>query len=161
MFGTTITASLLSSLQIFFTTLVGKSLSPYCRPWYDMWAIAHTCAITCTNQEKGGFGGQWKASLKVKLPSWYRLHKILNSLPRINFNWFNRIHFKWFFQTYFLSLYFLRQILTAAKFYYLIYSQSVKSVNVLSKKKKTDIFNKYAFDNRKLIIIISSEKCNL
>ena len=27
------------------------------RPWHDVWAIAHACAITHTNQEKGSLGG--------------------------------------------------------------------------------------------------------
>ena len=38
---------------------------------------------------------------------WYCLHKILNSLSRINFNWFNRIHLKMILLILFLkSLFF-------------------------------------------------------
>ena len=29
-----------------------------CRPWHDVWAIACARAVTHTNQEKGGLGGQ-------------------------------------------------------------------------------------------------------
>ena len=32
---------------------------PSCsRPWHDVWVIAHTHTVTCTNQEKGGLGRQ-------------------------------------------------------------------------------------------------------
>ena len=37
------------------------------RPWHDMWAIAHTRAVTRINQEKGGLGRRWKAHPKVNL----------------------------------------------------------------------------------------------
>ena len=59
----------------------------------------------------------------------------------------------WFFQRYFLSPYFLRQILTAATFCYLIYFQLLS--NGLH---KTVIFNKSAFANRKLF---SPESLNI
>ena len=29
-----------------------------CRPWHDVWAIAHAHAVTHANQEKGGLGGR-------------------------------------------------------------------------------------------------------
>ena len=38
-----------------------------CKLWHDAQAIACTCAVTRTNQEKGGLGGRWKAHPKVKL----------------------------------------------------------------------------------------------
>ena len=37
------------------------------KPWHDEQVIAQACAVTRTNQEKGGLGGWWKAYLKVKL----------------------------------------------------------------------------------------------
>ena len=36
-------------------------------PWHDAQVIACTHAVTRTNQEKGGLGGQSKAHPKVKL----------------------------------------------------------------------------------------------
>ena len=41
---------------IFISILVTFQI--YIRPWHDAWAIAHSRAVTCPNQEKGGLGGQ-------------------------------------------------------------------------------------------------------
>ena len=64
------------------------------RPWHNTWAVACAHAITCTNQAKGSLHGQWKACPNIKLHSWYHPCKILNSLCKIYFNWYNRINFK-------------------------------------------------------------------
>ena len=90
---------------------------------------------------------------------WYQLCKILNSSPRNHSDWFYKVHFKLILLSFlFLRLYFLRQILVAPAFCDLIYFQSLRngaSINiyVLSKKIKTDMVNKSAFANRKLIVI--------
>ena len=39
----------------------------HCRPWHDTQAIARTCTITSTNQEKGGLHAWWKARPNIKL----------------------------------------------------------------------------------------------
>ena len=55
-----------------------------CRPWHDALAIALACAITCTNQEKGGWQKRWKAHPNINL----------NRSSKIYFNWYNSINFK-------------------------------------------------------------------
>ena len=90
--------------------------------------IACTHVIICRNQEKGGLGGKWKACQKLKLCGLILSVKIVNSLSRIHFNWFNKIHFK-------LILFFnwFRQILTAVTFWLLIYFQSLNNFFVKEK----------------------------
>ena len=104
----------------------------------DIRAIAHTCAITHASKEKEGLGRQWKACPQLKLHELISPEFILTDTIEFILNWF--------FYPYLLCLY-LRQILTAATFCYLIYFQPL--CNGVS-----DIFNKSAFVNRKLVVII-------
>ena len=46
-----------------------------CRPWDDAQEIACARAVTLANQEKGGFGGRWKARPKVNF------HGLISSTP--------------------------------------------------------------------------------
>ena len=90
---------------------------------------------------------------------WYQPRKILNSSSKIHFTWFNRINFKLILLTLiFKSLFFKRQTLTATTFviWYIFNWYAIGGLckYVLSKKIKTDIFNKSVFANKKLIIII-------
>ena len=98
---------------------------------------------------------------------WYCLRKILNSLSRILLNWFHRIHFQLILLTLLYKSLFFKINLNSS--YVLLLD--IFSINtqwdfckyVLSKKIKTDIFNKSVFANRKVIIFIifSPETCNI
>ena len=91
---------------------------------------------------------------------WYCMHKILNNSPRIHFKWFKKIHFKLILLTLLFKFLFFKTNLNC--FYVLlinvfsIVTQRGFYKYVLSKKIKSDIFNKSAFADRKLIVIISS-----
>ena len=128
------------------------------RPWHDVQAIAHTRAITCANQEKGGLRGRWKARPNISCVGWYRPPKILNSSSRIYFNWYNRINFKLILLTLLFKSLFFKTNLNCSYFLLLdifsIVTQWGFCKYVLSKKIKTDIVNKSAFHNRKLIVIV-------
>ena len=95
---------------------------------------------------------------------WYCLRKILNSLSRILFNWFHRIHFQLILLTLLYKSLFFKTNLNCS--YVLLLD--IFSINtqwdfckyVLSKKIKTDIFNKSVFANRK-VIIFSPKTCNI
>ena len=78
-------------------------------------------------------------------------------IAEIHCNWFNIINFKLILLT---LLYFLPQIVTAAKFLSLgivsVITHQTFVKTFYQKRWKTDIFNKSGFDNRKLIVIIYS-----
>ena len=102
------------------------------RPWHDAPAIARTLAITRAN-EKGGLGGRWKARPNISCMGWYCPPKILNSLSRIYFNWYNRINFKLILLTLLFKSLFFKKNLNCSFFCYLIYFQSLRigaSVNM-------------------------------
>ena len=125
------------------------------RPQHVVWVIACVCAITHTNHEKGSLCGWWKAHPNIKLRG---LLKILNSLSRIYFNWYNRVNFKLILLTLLFKSLFFKTNLNCSYFLLLdifsIVTQWGFCKYVLSKKIKTDIVNKSAFHNRKLIVIV-------
>ena len=45
-------------------------LKSYIRPWHDTWVIAHTHAVSCANQEKGGLGQSRMKSLPKGKVAW-------------------------------------------------------------------------------------------
>ena len=95
---------------------------------------------------------------------WCCLRKILKSLSRILFNWFHKIHFTLILLTLLYKSLFFKTNLNCSYILlldiFLINTQWDFCKYVLSKKIKTDIFNKSVFANRK-VIIFSPETCNI
>ena len=103
---------------------------------YVPWAPWHICCDIYIHPV--GFKGlnEWKYHLCKSRKR--RLVGAMKSLSTIHFNWFNIIHFKLILVILLFSLYFLRQILTAATVCYLIYFQSLcngASVNMFYQKR--------------------------
>ena len=128
------------------------------RPWHDALVIAQSHAITLINK-KGGLGGWWKARPKVKLH--WLITPMQNSKKlefKIQFNWFDRIHVKLILLTLISTFFFFKTNFNWSYVLVLnIFSITTQwgfCEYVLSKKIKTDIFNKSRFANRKLIITI-------
>ena len=67
--------------------------------------------------------GDEKPAIRQSCVYWYCPRKVPNSLCRIHFNWFNGIDCKLILLNLLFKSLFLRQILTAATFCYLIYFQ--------------------------------------
>ena len=78
-------------------------------------------------KKKEAWVGNEKPAQKQSCVGWYRPCKIVNSSSRTHVNWFKEIHFKLILLTFFVMLSFLRKILTAATFCYLIYFQSLRN----------------------------------
>ena len=127
--------------KIYFLKNANKTCKPNNRDLNRDWKIithqalawctgnTHVHAITHTNQERGGMGGWWKACPKVKLHGLISVRsKFLLTHPELTLTDLTELIVNWLFQPYFSSLYFLRQIWTAATFCYFIYFQSLCSV---------------------------------
>ena len=100
---------------------------------------------------------QGKAGPNVKLHGLISPCKILNSLSRVNFYWFNRIHFKLILLTLLFKSLFNKINLNCS------YSLLLDVFSVIMpwgffkyviSKNVTNIFNKSTFANKKLIVII-------
>ena len=107
-------------------------------------------------KKNGACAGDEKPAQIYSCVGWYRLPKILNSSSRIYFNWYNRINFKLILLTLLFKSLFFKTNLNCSYFLLLdifsIVTQWGFCKYVLSKKIKTDIVNKSAFRNRKLIV---------
>ena len=90
------------------------------RPWHDTWAIAHAHAIHPHKSKKGSLCRRWKAHPNISCVGWYCLPKIIYSLFRIYFNWYNRINFELILLTLLYKSLFLKKNLNCSFFCYIL-----------------------------------------
>ena len=116
-----------------------------CRPWHDTPTLSPTQI-----KKKEVWAGNEKPALRKSCVGWYRPCQMLNSSSRINFNWFN---ITWLFK----SLIFETNLNCSYILLFDIVSIITQwaSANILYQKRYTNIFNKSASADRKLIFIFS------
>ena len=140
---------------IFFKQFWITDLGMMCRPYSGL-------ALSPAEMKKN----KARAANEKPNPRWDRLcrlisppcQKFLNNWSKTHFNWFNGIHFNLIYLTLLFRFLFFKTNLNRS---YVLLLDTF-SINMqwgfckyfLSKKIKTDIFNKSAFASRKLIVII-------